>query len=725
MDLRINFSFSLHELSSSQGETISFRSDLGEEVASYDQAEYEEIQKRNIQKVGDASVIHHNDIEKELKDARMLIEAMESEQLRLIEELHFMQQENRRCMDVLNNNTTAEESVVKLGSPCLQTGDSEIQMGLMNTLQVKLDKMTKDLEKVRLLNSQYQEQHASKLCHEQQVELVWEQVETETTRTILHLQDEVTALQLELHEKICGMTEENLRLRNRLDAKENDMKALCGEWQRATLELTNFLIEGSKSLKDASSQIESMASSFPQVNVWISEHVEQAAKVCIEKEETILVLQKSLEDAQKMAGEMEIKLSSLKGAAIALTEIQRLHNGGSGKEALQLSTLLDEKINMVKILENKLKRKEAQIIEAENCTNAAFLLVKKLSDNQQIATGSNFVREMNMLKLAISPTMCGHQTSEVRTEADSSVLEDMQVQLQVTGLGVLDPENVTKATYSDTEQSLTDPQTQILKASSLYRKLVQELMKDIDEIRNTFLELKEDCKMFQVHTVESEPHKFLKLQNQHLILHQIRDELDETNGRLDGIKDCIRGSLYVHGCSTTSLDLTEAGAWSPDCYDSSNYLSSVASKDELDGKITEHNVNLKFEGGKVLSLVNQTPEESNKLLENSIDREATIWWLRKELEIVFNAFNKLYVQLVTIFNEKEIGNCSHSEGTCFLESLSADDNQDTVLREGIDRIKMEGMKEDLPSCELQMGRAETSCSSMREVCMDTLKFYEK
>uniref|UniRef100_F6HE33 Kinesin motor domain-containing protein n=1 Tax=Vitis vinifera TaxID=29760 RepID=F6HE33_VITVI len=470
-----------------------------------DSVEDEVLQKKNTQKVDDASVMQHTDIEKELRDARMLIEAMESEQLRLIEELQFMQEENRRCMEMLSNKAKVEESV-KLEIPCLETSDSEIQnMDLMNNLQVKLDRMTKDLENVKLKNNQYQEDWASQLCHEQQVELVREQVETETTRTILHLQEEVAALQLELHEKLCSMTEENLGLRNSLDAKENELRTLCGEWERATLELTNFLVDGSKSLKDASGQIESIASSFPRVNVWISEHVEKAAKVCIEKEETILLLQKSLEDAQKMAGEMELKLSSLKGATIALTEIQRVHNDESGKEAIQSSKLLDEKINMVKILESKLKKKEVQITEAENRANAAFLVVKKLSDHQHIALRSNIERDMDMSESALSPIMCSQQTSEVKTEADSLAWEEMEVQVQVARLGVLESENVINATYSDTELYLTALQTDILEASSLYRELVQDLMKDIDEMRKNFLELKEDCKNFQeAHTTIKE-----------------------------------------------------------------------------------------------------------------------------------------------------------------------------------------------------------------------------
>ncbi|OMP05747.1 hypothetical protein COLO4_08585 [Corchorus olitorius] len=107
-----------------------------------------------------------------------------------------------------------------------------------------------------------------------------------------------------------------------ITAKEQEAKSICMEWERATLELTSFLLDGSKSLKDASRQIENIACSFPEINVWVGEHVERAAKVCIDKEERILLLQRSLEDAQRMIVEMEMKLSSLKGATIALNENQ-------------------------------------------------------------------------------------------------------------------------------------------------------------------------------------------------------------------------------------------------------------------------------------------------------------------------------------------------------------------------------------------------------------------
>lgn len=180
------------------------------------------------------------------------------------------------------------------------------------------------------------------------------------------------------------------------------------EWERATLELTSFLIEGSKSLRDASGQIESIAYSFPHVNDWLGEHVERAAKVCVEKEETILLLQKSLEDAQNMVLDMEQKLNSLKGATAALTEVQQRENDASTKKTIQLSALLNSKINMIDMLENKFTYTDDQITEPENSANAVFLGEKRISDCAEVSLRNTTEGDFPMSKSA-TPSEMGSQ----------------------------------------------------------------------------------------------------------------------------------------------------------------------------------------------------------------------------------------------------------------------------------------------------------------------------
>lgn len=278
-----------------QVETLSMQSDSGDEMASSTQADDEVLQNRVI-------LVNQNgdDTPKKLMNAKLLTEAWESEQARLKSgDLH------KENMGLLMESSKDVER---------------------KALQAKLDKMAKDLDEVKLLNSHFQEDQLLQLSNQKQTEMVCEQVEMETASTILHLQEEVAALQFELDEKLHCMIQENTILKNTIASKEDEIRTLRMDWEKATLELTRFLLDGSRSLKNASSQIESIACSFPQANVCISENVQRAAKVCMEKEETIELLQKSLEDAQKMVTEMGQKLSSLKGATMALSELQHLDN---------------------------------------------------------------------------------------------------------------------------------------------------------------------------------------------------------------------------------------------------------------------------------------------------------------------------------------------------------------------------------------------------------------
>ncbi|KAJ6312260.1 hypothetical protein OIU77_013907 [Salix suchowensis] len=317
-------------------EMISDGSEWGDEMTFFTPTDDISLQNKNNLRTSAASIQSGN-TQAELMEARLLIQAMESEQVRLIEELQLMQEHNNMYNELLKKkDNKLRESVLESGSNCLELHDIKEHNKVLvmegsreiktSPLQAKLDKLNKDLEEARSLNYHYQEDQASKLYQQHQAELVCEEVETETTRTILHLQEEITALQLELDERLYCMTQENTGLRNTVAAKEAEIRALCGEWERATLELTSFLTEGSKSLKDASGQIENIVNAFPKLNVWIGEHAERAARACVDKEETILQLEKSLEDARKMVIDMEMKLNSLREATMALNDFPQSDN---------------------------------------------------------------------------------------------------------------------------------------------------------------------------------------------------------------------------------------------------------------------------------------------------------------------------------------------------------------------------------------------------------------
>ncbi|KAK3190165.1 hypothetical protein Dsin_029726 [Dipteronia sinensis] len=616
-------------------ETISIRSDSGDEVASYSQADDMTLQNKNDQNMSSNLVSHPCDTQKELMDARLLIEALEHEQIRLFQELQLMQEQNYRYTEISNNKDNADgQSELKLENHCLESCDLERQnKGLVKassegidrmSLQAKLDKLTKDLEEARLLNCHYQEDQASQLSLQHQVDLVRDEVEIETSRTILHLQEEVAALQLELHEGFGYMTQQNTSLRNTISAKEEEIRALGMEWEKATLELTNFLVDGSRSLKAASRQIESIACSFPQVNIEIGENVERAARACIEKEETIQLLQRSLEDAQKMVLEMEEKLTSLKGATIALNEFQQPDEEKGTEETIHLNMELKEKINMVKVLETNLKLKEDQIIKAEKRADAAFLVVKWLYDLEKVVLKDDINKDVPVSKLA--SYMVNSKIFMMGAEQIAVKAEDIK------------------------GQSFKEQQS-------------------------------------------------LMLENQSHIMQQLKDELAATNDRLDIIADHVNKTSSVHVFPTKDEDLIDADGWSADCSTSSSGYSteSFASENNLDRSSsiyfakfhpdkTEDIVNLEFKGGSAPLFATEDSEKLKSLSTKSSDDEAMTFSLRKELEMVSDAFNKLYLRFTVLLDENDIGDYPFSEG----------------------------MKQGVPSLGLIMERNEAGCTDTTE-----------
>ncbi|PON64835.1 Kinesin-like protein [Parasponia andersonii] len=614
----------------------------------------EALQNHMDNDVDDVPIMFSNVIEKELMNAT----TTESDQVCLIIEQQYPHDESCRYMESVSKNDKIEgQFVLTLKNEFSGLGyldstnnglvaESKKETERM-AFQAKLDRMTKDLEEVRLLNSHFQEEQALQFSCQQKAELVREQVEMETARTILQLQEEVDAVQCKLDEKLYFLTEENTKLRNIVASKEEEVKALNTEWEKATLELTGFLVDGARSLKNVSNHIESIACSFPPANVWISEHVQRAAKIYIEKEETILQLRKSLENAQNTLIDMAQKLSSLKGVTMALTELPHLDNDEISKE--HVGMLLNDKINMIRLLEKKLNVKEAQVTEAEKFATVAFIVINWLFENHKVTHKNE--------KYCIDPPAKMANLEITKAFA----VEDVMAQVEVMKLEVLESEN-------------------------------------------SMVELKDKCKNFELCTIDTpsvEAYKYQKFENQFQMLHQIRDELTKTNFRLKVIEDFVHTEVNVFECSATNVNLVHADVWSPDCSLSSSDFSigSVVSKDSLDAsssvclpkstkKMTEQIV-LTTEGPTHPS-GHQLSENSNVPLKDLFFNQATEFYLKRELKVLIDAFDLLRIRLVTLSNGLDFGDCSDPED---LKQLSPS-FQSTLEKTNVDSDNTKKIEDD-------------------------------
>ncbi|KAJ8766501.1 hypothetical protein K2173_022560 [Erythroxylum novogranatense] len=642
-------------------ETVSTASDSGDDVDSHIQ-EYDAalLYKHGSDVVANSgSIVQPRNSQKELIKTRVLGRAVESEQIESLE-LEYLR---------------------KPDSSSVMNGSDDLKI---KSLQAKLDMITKDLEEASLRNCQYQELQESQLAHQRENELVRKEVEMETSRTIIDLQEELMSLKWELNEKLCCMDEENMRLRNAMAAKEEELMMLRKEWERATLELTNFLVEGAKSLKDASSQIESIACSFPQGNVWISEKVVRAARACIDKEETIMQLHESLADAQQMVVDMELKVNSLKEATMALNDFPQADRDDNTEEAFHLRALLNEKNNMLKLLESEVKDKEDHIHEAEKRADAAFVLVKWLSDQYKVSYHNSTERSTRISEL-VSPTG-SDKPFEGSIDAHTWDAEATEAQNELKNL-IFESHNAIKTCYRDVEVHMAASQGDILEVSTTYMRLVQELVEETHELR---------CKTAAVKDHMSSRPSAVKMQGlkppnsiEPGFLHLIRDEVAKVNDSLKIIHDSFDTKARADCCISTDEYLTETDSWSADSSTSSSSTlgHGIPSKNNFSGDMLDkflYTCHSKFSSNISKQMVkpkfqkSSVVESEKRLNKFQKHDEVMSFSLRNELDMTFTAFNKLYNRLTRVFNWNDVVDNSGSQDSmdvvrsCVLRQEIAD-----------------------------------------------------
>jgi len=533
-------------------------------------------------------------------------------------------------------------------------------------LKAKLEKMSKDLEEARLLNDRYQEEWTLQLSQKRQTETICQEVEMETTNTILQLQEEVAHLQSEFEERLCTTAQENAELRNMIAEKEEEIKSRSLDWEKAMLELTTFLLEGSRSLKEACGQVKSISCSFPQVNAWISEQVDTALKKYIEKEEAILQLQSSLEDAQKMVLDMEVKLSSLREAMVTLNAFQQIDKNEGTEEAIELQLLLNEKTNMIRMLENEINHKNNQLCRATKQADAAFLVAKWLSDCYNVAHVNDDVQDVSIPELDVQGKLGNCTLSENQDVQNNLILNDLKAQVELTKLEVLEMENAVKASFVDTEMQTEAFHTGVSGLTSAYRDLIQDIVKETRIMRKEISDLRMYHRSSEGYTVDFSTSNANKCQEfvnqQHHKLHQIKELLLEVNRRLNFIGDFISTEADASSLQLVDVDedLVNADKLSTD----SSSLSDLSN--EIENFASEQMVDLKSERYAVIQSDDCESSNTGKLVERRILNEAVVSCLSKELNASYDGFQRLYLCLSALLQELDDGSFSYSKGIISL-----------------------------------------------------------
>ncbi|KAF5745669.1 phragmoplast orienting kinesin 2 [Tripterygium wilfordii] len=330
----------------------------------------------------------YEDASNELKEAKSILEALESQQILSINELEDLRRSDSHHVKLLREQGLEIIALKKqLNRRELRDHPTNCSESENSIVQVKLEKMQNSLEKAKRLNMWYQSDRAFQTSNEEEMEEIRQQVEAETAEVIVCMEAELSTLQQqlqvchlqetemknnvkclenelkELQIKLCLMTEENKCLHGECEEKDGELRTMVEQWELLACEIEEHLADGHDSLINASDQLELISSTFPQKRVLISGKVAKLARIIAEKDLLIEELGRCLDDANNKRSEVEHMLKSLKGAVMVINESHQQECNEKEKEILMLSSELRAKMSLNNLI--ALKHHEIQLTELE------------------------------------------------------------------------------------------------------------------------------------------------------------------------------------------------------------------------------------------------------------------------------------------------------------------------------------------------------------------------
>ncbi|OVA15456.1 Kinesin [Macleaya cordata] len=572
------------------------------------------------------------DAKNELKDARSVIEALESQQILSMNELEDLKRGDN-YLELLSKKEL-EISILKAQLHSQELRHPSSFKHLENedfSLQTKLKGMHDSLEKAKRLNSWYKSDRAFQTSNEQEMEEARRQVEAETAEAIVCLQEELITLQQQvehcsvkevktkeslitletekedLQERLYLMTQDKERLHKLLQEKDEELNSLSEEWERLAFEIEEVISDGHEALKDASDQVDLISHSFPQ-RTWISEQVGRMIKTISEKELLIDELRRGLEEAQSLRGDMEWKLRSLRGAALAITEVQLQESSEKEKEVLFLTSELGAKTSIITELENRIKIREDQIRKAEICAAVAFVIVNRLSEKN-----SDLLDAVKHTNIQLNETTGLNLEKDALCQDQVSVINEAEQQIQALRI---------------------------------------ELECSEESCINLRMKLSEEQE--RVHAMER---KLDEVENEDIL--KTRQKLDEFKLGVSSLNSCINEYTEEDG----GPQIVKAAGWH----------ASPSENDDSEGRLVSSTyweiLQTEIETCQVIS-----KKESHfvgRAHKDVCDRDATIVLLRKEIESALHSLREVQAQMVKLLEEKEEIRKSEIQSRKSMECVTA------------------------------------------------------
>ncbi|CAN0878998.1 Kinesin-like protein KIN-12D [Linum grandiflorum] len=540
---------------------------------------------------------HFDDVSQELKETKLVVEALESDQIRAMTEIEELSKNNSHYVKLLRDKET-EIMALKRQNPsnALEAKNSEDQD---SSLMKKLKRMQQSIEKTKEMNSWYFRNNARQASNEAEMDEVRRQAEAETVDAIICLEEELGVLQhqvqefnlketeakssivlleakvKETHNKLDLVTEVNNELLGKLEQKEQELREVTQEWELLACEMEAKGKETHDKLDLVTEVNIELLGKLEQKEQELREVTQEWELLACEMEAILTDGHEAVMDASDQLEEISATLPEKR---IWISEqVSRLIRTVSEKELLveELGKCLEDANHqrsdveyMIKSLKGaSLVINEAHQQECNEKEQEIGALKSQLEDQTLTLT-----KLENKLNLAES-----HASNALLCAAIEFVIMKRFSGMQLNSLnelGYKEAELSKLVEINGRQESLLHDQT----------ATIQGAEGEIRSLRSEIEELKKTCTNLQQALSEEEKRSSIE-----------ENEILQTKERLAELKTEV---LSLHSCIGANIqddDVSEIGGTLEACAEDVHSLGLTNAKNDLSSANTSHNQNNEIE----------------------------------------------------------------------------------------------------------------------------------
>ncbi|QCD83147.1 kinesin family member 15 [Vigna unguiculata] len=625
------------------------------------------------------------DANDELKEAKSVIEALESQQILSIKEIEEIRNKNSHYLELMgkqeNEITTLKNQLVSKEFRDSFPSD-HLEFENKSPLQVRLRRMHDSLEKAKQLNMSYQNDRAFQISNEEEMDEIRRQAEAETAEVIVCMQEELALLQhqvndshmkekemeesmlnletelKEVYKKLHTTIDDNQILKEEIGQKDIDLIALAEEWELLTSEIEEILFDGCEALVDASDQLGDIRNSFPQKRIWISEQVGLVVRKISEKELLIDELRRCLEDASNKRSDMESMLKSLRSATLVITESHQKECAEKEKEILLLTSQLSDKTSIVANLKEKLIMAQDHSRKTSNCATAAFVVVNRLLSEVNLG----YLNDLKHKDIQLS------ELAETNQRMDALVIE------QSTSL-------------VEAERQITELQE---RCNELWQKLSEE--------QEHSCALEQKLGDIEKNDISKTKEQLLILQDGVSSLRSCMTSFADLSGSLDNRKS-------LDACTSNCDDIGEP-----------RNCSETYTNNDSDPHSVEEPIVDQADLDKCGYYMNDS--KSRRVSKDVHERDVTISLLRKEIECALESLKEVQYEMARLHEEKKEMSLCEMKSQQSIECLT---KQILFLQEAMNhfeeksKLKIEVLSQKLRNLEKPLKEASSHWYQKKEL----------